>query len=36
MTPVPMVKAVRVRKSFGNLEVLKGVDLEVAPAKSWS
>ena len=33
MTPVPMVKAVRVRKSFGNLEVLKGVDLEVAPGE---
>jgi polar amino acid transport system ATP-binding protein len=26
-----MVKAERVHKSFGNLEVLKGIDLEVAP-----
>jgi polar amino acid transport system ATP-binding protein len=30
-TPPPMVKAESVRKSFGHLEVLKGVDLEVAP-----
>ena len=33
-TPVavtPMVKAERVRKRFGRLEVLKGVDLEVPP-----
>jgi polar amino acid transport system ATP-binding protein len=29
--PVAMVKAEAVRKSFGALEVLKGVDLEVAP-----
>ena len=29
--PVPMVKAERVCKSFGQLDVLKGVDLEVAP-----
>jgi polar amino acid transport system ATP-binding protein len=28
--PVPMVKAERVCKSFGHLDVLKGVDLEVA------
>ena len=28
MTAIPMVKAVKVRKSFGNLEVLKGVSLE--------
>jgi polar amino acid transport system ATP-binding protein len=27
----PMVRAERVRKSFGSLEVLKGIDLEVAP-----
>ena len=27
----PMVKAEGVRKSFGSLEVLKGIDLEVAP-----
>jgi polar amino acid transport system ATP-binding protein len=33
MTPVPMVKAVEVRKSFGSLEVLKGVSLEVAPGE---
>jgi polar amino acid transport system ATP-binding protein len=33
MTEVPMVKAVRVRKDFGNLEVLKGVSLEVAPGE---
>ena len=30
-TPVPMVKAERVCKSFGQLDVLKGIDLEVAP-----
>ena len=30
-TQVPMVKAERVCKSFGQLEVLKGIDLEVAP-----
>jgi len=30
-TPVPMVKAEGVHKSFGPLEVLKGIDLEVAP-----
>jgi polar amino acid transport system ATP-binding protein len=29
--PVPMVKAEGVHKSFGPLEVLKGIDLEVAP-----
>jgi polar amino acid transport system ATP-binding protein len=28
-----MVKAVQVRKSFGKLDVLKGVNLEVAPGK---
>jgi polar amino acid transport system ATP-binding protein len=27
---VPMVKAVKVRKGFGHLEVLKGIDLEIA------
>ena len=30
MTAVPMVKAVNVRKSFGSLEVLKGVSLEIS------
>ena len=30
-TGTPMVKAEQVRKSFGQLEVLKGIDLEVAP-----
>jgi len=30
---VPMVKAVKVRKDFGTLEVLKGVSLEVAPGE---
>jgi polar amino acid transport system ATP-binding protein len=29
--PVPMVKAEAVCKSFGSVEVLKGIDLEVAP-----
>src|SRR5215204_6849804 len=29
--PPPMVKAEDVHKSFGHVEVLKGVDLEVAP-----
>jgi polar amino acid transport system ATP-binding protein len=29
-SPVPMVKAERVCKSFGQLDVLKGIDLEVA------
>ena len=28
---VPMVKAEAVRKSFGHVEVLKGIDLQVAP-----
>jgi polar amino acid transport system ATP-binding protein len=31
MTAVPMVKAEAVRKSFGRLEVLRGIDLEVQP-----
>ncbi|MER7171359.1 MULTISPECIES: amino acid ABC transporter ATP-binding protein [Streptomyces] len=31
MTAVPMVKAENVHKSFGSVEVLKGIDLEVAP-----
>jgi polar amino acid transport system ATP-binding protein len=31
MTTPPMVQAQGVRKSFGRLEVLKGIDLEVAP-----
>ena len=30
-TTTPMVKAEQVHKSFGHLEVLKGIDLEVAP-----
>ncbi|MGW0994762.1 amino acid ABC transporter ATP-binding protein [Streptomyces sp. NPDC002523] len=30
---MPMVRAERVRKRFGQLEVLKGVDLEVAPGE---
>ena len=30
-TVAPMVQAQGVRKSFGHLEVLKGIDLEVAP-----
>ncbi len=30
-TTTPMVQAQGVRKSFGRLEVLKGIDLEVAP-----
>src|SRR5438105_1902285 len=30
-TVTPMVKAEAVHKSFGRLEVLQGVDLEVAP-----
>jgi polar amino acid transport system ATP-binding protein len=30
-SPVPMVKAEEVHKSFGRLEVLKGINLEVAP-----
>jgi polar amino acid transport system ATP-binding protein len=30
-TTVPMVKAESVHKSFGSVEVLKGIDLEVAP-----
>ena len=30
---VPMVKAEQVHKSFGALEVLKGIDLEVAPGE---
>src|ERR1700737_1778110 len=31
MSPVPMVKAEAVHKSFGRLEVLRGIDLEVYP-----
>ena len=31
MTATPMVRAESVHKSFGRLEVLKGIDLEVAP-----
>ena len=31
MSGVPMVKAEAVHKSFGRLEVLRGIDLEVAP-----
>lgn len=31
--PEPMVKAENVYKSFGRLEVLKGIDIEVAPRK---
>jgi polar amino acid transport system ATP-binding protein len=31
MTAMPMVRAEQVHKSFGRLEVLKGIDLEVAP-----
>src|SRR6266851_3562246 len=31
MSPTPMVKAEEVHKSFGRLEVLRGIDLEVSP-----
>ena len=31
MTTTPMVKATNVHKSFGSVEILKGIDLEVAP-----
>ncbi|TMC48624.1 MAG: amino acid ABC transporter ATP-binding protein [Chloroflexi bacterium] len=31
MSTAPMVRAEQVRKSFGRLEVLRGIDLEVAP-----
>ncbi len=31
MSPIPMVKAEAVHKSFGRLEVLRGIDLEVQP-----
>jgi polar amino acid transport system ATP-binding protein len=31
MTPMPMVQAQAVHKSYGRLEVLRGIDLEVAP-----
>jgi polar amino acid transport system ATP-binding protein len=31
MSPIPMVKAEAVHKSFGRLEVLRGIDLEVNP-----
>ena len=30
-TAIPMVKAEAVHKSFGPVQVLKGIDLEVAP-----
>lgn len=30
---VPMVRARDVRKKFGHLEVLKGVDLDVSPGE---
>ena len=29
----PMIQAVDVWKSFGSLDVLKGIDLEVAPGE---
>ena len=29
----PMIQAVDVWKNFGNLDVLKGIDLEVAPGE---
>jgi polar amino acid transport system ATP-binding protein len=29
----PVVRAEKIRKSYGNLEVLKGIDLEVAPGE---
>ena len=32
--PGPMIKADAVRKSYGHLEVLKGIDLQVGPARS--
>lgn len=32
-TAVPMVKAEGVRKSFGRVEVLRGIDMEVAPGE---
>ncbi len=32
-TDVPMVKAEGVHKSFGQVEVLKGIDLEVRPGE---
>src|SRR3984893_13102029 len=31
MSPIPMVRAEAVHKSFGRLEVLRGIDLEVQP-----
>src|SRR3989454_11706023 len=31
MSPIAMVKAEAVHKSFGRLEVLRGIDLEVEP-----
>jgi polar amino acid transport system ATP-binding protein len=33
MTAMPMVKSEQVHKSFGKIEVLKGIDLEVAPGE---
>jgi polar amino acid transport system ATP-binding protein len=33
MTPEPMVRAERVHKSYGPVEVLKGIDLEVLPGQ---
>jgi polar amino acid transport system ATP-binding protein len=33
MSPTPMVKAEEVHKSFGRLEVLRGIDLEVSPGE---
>src|ERR1700692_3450946 len=31
MSPAPMLRAQAVHKSYGRLEVLRGIDLEVAP-----
>ncbi|HVS05731.1 MAG TPA: amino acid ABC transporter ATP-binding protein [Candidatus Dormibacteraeota bacterium] len=33
MSPTPMVQAEAVHKSFGRLEVLRGIDLEVSPGE---
>src|SRR4051812_47441674 len=33
MSGAPVVRAERVRKSFGRLEVLRGIDLEVQPGQ---
>ncbi len=33
MTDYPVVRYLNIRKSFGDIEVLKGIDLDIAPGE---